>query len=251
MATPKKQIYNSINEWYHPEIDYYEMLEKFQWTENDLRRLVREKNEMREDSFLFGDFPQEMVLLFQYCKAWEIKDGKEIPGKNQLFQFWNKQYLDLLALQLQELKPKLILDICAGDGMLAKALSDRGLPIKATDDYSWTFGQRFFDVEKLDYKEAIRKYRPDVIIGCWMPLGTDWTPFFRRFKSTKHYLIIGEVNACCGGNWDQRKGWKIERLECSRYGLCRTDYLQLFEKKQGARIHPAGFHSASMLFSRI
>lgn len=54
----------------------------------------------------------------------------------------------------------------------------------------------------MDYKEALKKYKPDIVISSWMPYTEDWTKDFRTFSSVKEYILIGEPdNGCCGHPW--------------------------------------------------
>lgn len=213
-----KKIYKTINEWYHPEIDYYEMLENLRWTEDDIQRAIKTPEK----------YPKEHVTMTMHGRAWEFDEStKDIrPSKQQIFQFWNKQFNDELAKVIKGMNPQLILEVGAGDGILSKILSDRGFNIVAVDDYSWTFNKRYFKVKKMDYKKALEEYKPDVVLSSWMPLHEDWTPFFRKTKSVKHYILIGEVEGCVGGDWKDRKTWPIHfAKEASKYALCRTDML--------------------------
>jgi hypothetical protein len=205
------KIYKNFLEWYHPEIDYFEILENFRWTEDPYKKAVGRVTE----------YPRSDVMLLSHI------NGFDENRKQQIFQLWNKQCNDALAETIKKLNPTLILDVCAGDGMLPKILSDRGFNVVAADDYSWPFGKRYFDVHKMSYRKSLDFFQPDVVIGCWMPHGTDWTPSFRKTKSVKHYIQIGEGdNGCTGGNIKDRDLWPIHYDEnFDKYALCRTDWL--------------------------
>jgi len=211
------KTYKNMEEWYHPEIDYFEMIENFRWTPDALQRAIKRAG---------YDLPQSCISLHLHAKAWEFDEEtkSEEPGKQQIFQFYNKQYNDAIAQVLHKMSPRLILDVGAGDGLMTKLMKARGFNIIAVDNYSWEFRERYADVIRMDYKKALAKYNPDVVISSWMPLGTDWTPDFRKTKSVKHYIQIGEVNMCCGGDWEDRKTWPIQTAtEATKYALCRTD----------------------------
>lgn len=229
-----------MEEWYFPEIDYQEMINNFRYTKDPLKELVVKQY----------SFPLDHISLMFHSRAWELIKNKETYGQQQQFQFWNKQFNDELEKILLKLKPKLILEVGAGDGTLSKILKDRGFNIIATDNYSWSFRKRYFKVEKIDYKKALEKYKPDIIISSWMPLGTDWTKDFRKTKSVKHYITIGEVDACCGGDWTDRKTWPMTYQEkASKYALCRTDDLW-WQNNNQLNDYFMMHHSAVYLFSR-
>ncbi len=239
-----EKVYNSMTEWYHPEIDYWEMLHKFRWTNTTMSKLMKYM------------CPLDHVDMFQHADMFNYDSEKktETYGHQQKFQFWNKQFNDALErLLIQEGKrPKLILDVGAGDGYLSKILHDRGFNVVAIDNMRWPFLQRYFPVEEMSYGLAIKKYQPEVIISSWMPLNTDWTPGFRRTKSVKKYILIGEVEAACGGDWSEKKGWEMYTdEEATKYALCRTDSLWFPNPKNDK---PDGefmmHHSAVTVFER-
>ncbi|MFA5460281.1 MAG: hypothetical protein WC283_03080 [Candidatus Paceibacterota bacterium] len=239
----KQKIYENIDQWYFPEIDYQKMINNFRYTKDPLRELVDKKY----------SFPLRDIVLMFHSRAWEydLKTKQETYGSQQQFQFWNKQFNDELEKILKKLKPKLILEVGAGDGTLSKILSDRGFNVIATDNYSWPFRKRFFKVNKIDYKKALEKYQPDVVINSWMPLGTDWTKDFRKAKSVKHYITIGEVDACCGGDWTDRKTWPARRQDkASSYALCRSDSCYFHDNDENRLDNFMMHHSAVYLFSR-
>jgi hypothetical protein len=239
-----KTIYEDISEWYHPEIDYWEMLNKFRVTRDPLRRAIE----------LPDSFYRDHVSLIFHAKAWGYDETKpegqrEYPGDQQVFQFWNKQFNDELVKLIRK-DHKLILDVGAGDGMLSKILHDRGFNVVAVDNYNWPFKMRYFKVHKMTYKQGLKKFEPDVVISSWMPLYKDWTPEFRKTKSVKQYILIGEVDAACGGDWKDRKRWPIKYAKkASYYALCRTD--DLWWRDDGKmNDHFMAHHSAVHVFNR-
>lgn len=66
-------------------------------------------------------------------------------------------------------------EIASGAGFLAKALSEAGVDIIATDDRSWNSSKHqnmvfVHPVEKLDALEAVKKYNDrDILIMSWVP----------------------------------------------------------------------------------
>ena len=70
------------------------------------------------------------------------------------------------------------LEIAAGDGTLASLLTETGVPVTATDDFSWTHVIQYPDrVEELGAREALEKYQPQVVLCSWPPPGN---PFEKR-----------------------------------------------------------------------
>jgi len=237
------KVYDNPKEWYHPEIDYDEMLTCLRWT----------KDPMMEKSVelqgIWGyDFPLRHVDMFHFVL--DVRGGDIQSDGIPPFQWWNKTFNGALSKLLHSINAKVIVEVAAGDGMLTKILLDRGFNVYATDSYRWTYEKQYSPVEKLTYGRALKKYSPDVVICSWMPLGTNWTPTFRETESVMHYIQMGEVEQCCGGDWKKRKGWTVGEIEeCSKYALCRTDDIS-FRNGNGNEIEFSLFHSKVYLSSR-
>jgi hypothetical protein len=106
-----------------------------------------------------------------------------------------------------------VLEVGAGTGLVAKYLNAVGIKIIATDNYSWyTFKDNwkpFFDVKKLDFKEAIRKYRADYLLLCWPPyddpFAREAAELFTKLNPSGTIIYIGEIDGCTGDE-DFREG---------------------------------------------
>lgn len=156
--------------------------------------------------------------------------------EDPVFELWNKEYIenfsDYLKKRAEDFKatkekPLQILEVGAGNGKLTHFLKEQfeknkieNIEIRATDsgklmksiEAAGVKIKSHFPVEILDYKKAIEKYKPDVIICSWMPYEQDWTRDFRAAKSVKEYILIGEADGgCCGHPW---KTWGAEPEYC-------------------------------------
>lgn len=152
-----------------------------------------------------------------------------------MYQFWTEEYIEGLGRYLGKRASRfngetIVLDVGAGDGVLAVHLKDYFTrsrsarpsrqklktrsavpdPIKptqavteppriiATDDGSWSIGTKA-PVEALGVEEALSKYCDEskllqVIVLCsWMPMSEDWTSLFRMSK-VDEYILIGECD---------------------------------------------------------
>jgi hypothetical protein len=157
-----------------------------------------------------------------------------------IYQLWTREYIDELADYLMERTQRfdgdtIVLDIGAGDGMLAQLLREsfsmdphkkrrqpksikRGVAPKpaeprrkipqviATDDGSWGIVASGVPVEELDVADALEKYasnnsRQVIVLCSWMPMGVDFTALFRDYN-VDEYILIGEYDdGNCGENW--------------------------------------------------
>ena len=122
-------------------------------------------------------------------------------------------------------EPWTVLELGAGNGKLSHFLKEELLRreggehgervrVEATDSFGWGLktgnavtGGSFIDssfaaVEDMDYKRALEKYAPTVVLVSWMPQGEDWTKDIRATASVKEYVLVGEADdGCCGDNW--------------------------------------------------
>mmetsp|Transcript_31426 Transcript_31426/g.67567 ORF Transcript_31426/g.67567 Transcript_31426/m.67567 type:complete len:327 (-) Transcript_31426:17-997(-) len=103
-----------------------------------------------------------------------------------------------------------VLEVGAGDGRLSHclrvALSERDeherISVIATDSHASGLIP-LAQVEIADYRDALAKHKPTVVVCSWMPLGEDWTAVFRACETVTSYLLIGETDdGCCGRPWE-------------------------------------------------
>jgi len=114
----------------------------------------------------------------------------------------------------------------AGDGRLSHFLNVAGLNIKPTDNYSW--GKKDHpinypqEVEKIDFRKALKKYNPDLVIICWEELGAPFTQEILKHPSVKGVIWIGEGEGGCTGA-ETTFDLPHKMLNSSKYALARTD----------------------------
>ncbi|MCF8009971.1 MAG: class I SAM-dependent methyltransferase [Clostridiales bacterium] len=168
-----------------------------------------------------------LYLLESYCNAFGI------------YQILNKEFNDTLADEIKKLQLNPILEVGAGNGELAKVLRKRGIDVYAVDSFKDSLPERALNKtdlpEKLDYRDAIDKYKPELIICSWMPQGEDWTVYFRNIESVKAYILIGEIDGRCGTreSFKEIPGWANHVLkEPNKWSMCRTDYGLDFDKPE-------------------
>lgn len=250
-------------DWYKPGLPHKELIDNFEQTADptwvDLvaeKQVAGEKIDPQLLKYAKRTMAEAGIGLFSASELWGRHHGMPI------WMFWTQEYVDGLARLIVETygADAKVVEVGCGDGALSMLLKERGINIIATDDCSWDFDpqkhkkedrwfhvpvERYVEVEKVGYYEAIKKHRPDVILVSWMPYQEDWTPGFRRFKSTKGYIIIGEgQGGCTGGDrtYNEKKGWQLvsDNHDFDQYNLSRTDYLG--EPKMMNYRHCSTFH---------
>lgn len=91
-----------------------------------------------------------------------------------------------------------VLEVFAGNGLLAKGLSERGVDIKATTIFSGHDGHNYgmhFDVEDMDASNAVLKYGKDadILLMSWPVASEAATKAALYWGDEKPMVFIGEV----------------------------------------------------------
>ena len=103
-----------------------------------------------------------------------------------------------------------ILEVGAGNGRLSHFLGaelNKKFPgkfeIVATSypDEKYKF-RLIFPSEQKDYRDALRKHKPAVVLCSWMPMDDDWSADFRNTSSVQEYILIGPTSGACGKKWE-------------------------------------------------
>lgn len=95
------------------------------------------------------------------------------------------------------------LEIAAGDGTLSGFLAQGGVNISATDDYSWQHEVKYPEnVVRLDAREALQRYMPEVVVCSWPPAQNSFERQVFRTRSVQAYIVIGSRHRFATGNWE-------------------------------------------------
>jgi hypothetical protein len=95
------------------------------------------------------------------------------------------------------------IEIGAGDGTLARFLREQGVQLTATDNHGWGKSVAYPDwVLKLDAREALAKYAPEVVICSWPPAQNDFEREVFNTASVRLYIVIGSRHRFAFGNWN-------------------------------------------------
>lgn len=125
-----------------------------------------------------------------------------------MYAFVSEKWVTPLAEWIGNRK---VLEVMAGRGWLAKALSDKGIDVRATDDLSWYKDKNGNDkwdtplvpLENLDAVKAVQKYGStvDIIIMSWPPYESidayNVLMTMRKVNSDCLMLYIGEGSGGC------------------------------------------------------
>ena len=95
------------------------------------------------------------------------------------------------------------LEIGAGDGTLARFLTEQGTKVTAVDDHSWSHAIAYPpEVLRQNAKSALETYRPRVVICSFPPPGNDFERHVFRTRSVELYVVIASRSHLAAGNWE-------------------------------------------------
>ncbi len=143
------------------------------------------------------------------------------------FLLLNRELVATLADRLCSWTAEPVLEVCAGRGELAEALAAAGVPIVATD--AKVVGGRARargPVVKSSAAEALRRYRPAVVLGAFVPWDSGVDATVMACESVQRYVVLGvRISGVLGSSalW-QNSNWRAEPLpEIGRWMLTRHD----------------------------
>jgi phospholipid N-methyltransferase len=132
---------------------------------------------------------------------------------------------------------KIVLEVGAGTGLLAKYLNAIGVNIISTDNMSWLTKDFFnwelyFNVEKLDYIEAIKKYKTDFLLLCWPllndPMARNAASLFTKLNPDGQIIYIGEWSGCCADETFFENVRKIKEINNSLFPQWEAVYDKVY-----------------------
>jgi len=205
------------------------------WKRADpLDQLARRKELTNQPEASISGWSFEDKLEAMGCAVWGRNAFNLCCEDTGRYEFLTQNFIDAITTYIEGRVLALglgrdpirgtLVEIGAGSGALSffinQALEKRGnlLRCTATDpDHRPAPRQRVgvsakdnvYPVEPLDYKEALKKYRPKIVLCSWMPMGQDWSAEVRKTESVVEYILVGEADfGACGHNvltWGQHE----------------------------------------------
>lgn len=150
------------------------------------------------------------------------------PYKHQ-YEVLTKEFIDIFSEHLSEKivelykeknEPVTVLEVGAGSGRFSyfiKKSLDSKIPGKsnviATDSGTWGI-QSVLPVEILDHRQALEKYKPDIVFASFIPShGEDWTIDFANAPSVKEYIVVGGHQPLSHVDFDGRHLDDVEQTQ--------------------------------------
>jgi hypothetical protein len=151
-----------------------------------------------------GGLERKPVSMFWFRLVWPLLRQKKLlmplVQPEGIYCFYSRQLIDELAALIGT---QTCLEIAAGDGTLARFLTERGTKIIATDDHSWKHEVKYPEfVIKREAQEALREYSPEVVLCSWPPAGNTFEQQVFRARSVQLYVVISSRHQLAAGNWN-------------------------------------------------
>jgi len=132
-------------------------------------------------------------LLWQRARLMPLVEAKGI------YCFYSKSLVESLARLIGD---RDCLEIAAGDGTLSRFLADAGVRVVASDDHSWRQAVTYPEtVLKLDAAQALKRFRPKVVLCSWPPAGNGFERLVLADPGVELYIVIGSRHDFATGNW--------------------------------------------------
>jgi hypothetical protein len=133
--------------------------------------------------------------------VWQKKRLMPLVQPKGIYCFYSRALIESLAGMIAD---RSCLEIGAGDGTLARFLKEQGVQLTATDNHGWEKSVAYPDwVLKLDAREALATYAPEVVICSWPPAQNDFERDVFNTPSVQLYIVIGSRHQFAFGNWKE------------------------------------------------
>lgn len=142
------------------------------------------------------------VSLVLFRAVWPLLSQRRLllplVMQQGIYCFYSRRLVKAIARLVDD---RSCLEIAAGDGTLSRFLRDEGVPITATDDYSWDHTIQFGgDTERLDARQALRTHAPEVVVCSWPPPGNSFEQHVFDTPSVQLYILLTSRHAYAAGN---------------------------------------------------
>jgi hypothetical protein len=143
--------------------------------------------------------------------VWQKKRLMPLVQPRGIYCFYSQALIKSLAGMIASRR---CLEIGAGDGTLTRFLQNQGVQLIATDNYDWSNAIEYPEcVIKLDAREALATYTPEVVICSWPPSRNDFERYVFKTPSVQLYIVIGSRHQFAFGNWKDYQQQSVFDLE--------------------------------------
>jgi hypothetical protein len=120
-----------------------------------------------------------------------------LESGSQLYFLPTWEFLKALMRLFRHLRVTRVVEVGAGDGLVAAALGQLGFPVVATDiePRPSPYG---VEVQAADHLEAVRRFKPQLVFWCWPPLGSQAPEDLVNSPDLEFYLEVGDGGFAAG-----------------------------------------------------
>ena len=150
--------------------------------------------------------------------VWQKKRLMPLVQPRGIYCFYSRELVEALTGMIAS---RSCLEIGAGDGTLTRFLKNSGVALNATDNHGWKNAVDYPEwVIKLDAREALVTYAPEVVICSWPPAQNDFERHVFTTPSVQLYIVIGSHHQFAFGNWkDYRQQSTFDLEEDKKLGM--------------------------------
>ncbi len=142
--------------------------------------------------------------------------------EQNVYLMLNQEFITFLTDFLQGLGCRIIVEVCAGRGELASGLTANGLEVIATDAHPAPDA----NVINLPAGKALETFKPDTVLGCFVPHDTGVDEKVLGCSPVKHYIVVNvRLGGLVGSStlW-RHPQWKVEFVpQVARWMVSRHD----------------------------
>ena len=135
----------------------------------------------------------------------------EISEQHNVYHYITKEFVEALVKQINKLNIEgNIVEIAAGNGKLSYWLNKYGIKVSATD-----IRPKSNEAEEMSALEALRKYKPKLVIASWLPPTSEIGKKILDFESVEAFIYIENNHG--GHSVVDRSARNSERLDTEEH----------------------------------
>jgi hypothetical protein len=121
-----------------------------------------------------------------------------LDGGPQLYFLPTQEFLQGLIRLFRRLGVSRVVEVGAGDGLVAAALTDQGFPVLATDPQGRGVSACGLPVYPADHRRAVEEFQPELAFWCWPPFRSRAPEDLIRSPYLKYYVDVGDGGGATG-----------------------------------------------------
>jgi hypothetical protein len=143
------------------------------------------------------------VSMTAFRLLWPLIPGRRLlmplVQPKGIYCFYSRE---LIRALVKLLASRSCLELAAGDGTLTRFLAAAGVMMRAIDDQSWAHAIAYpADVERLDARAALDRYRPAAVICSFPPPQNSFERQIFLTPEVELYIVVTTRHRFAAGDW--------------------------------------------------